>query len=257
MSNTSVQCSAFVILLSFFLSGCVTTTTSSSDAVVDKEKALETRIQLTLGYISQGSRDSARINLNKARDLNPNDPRVNNAAALLYQLEGEPEQAESQFKLALKKSPEFSSARNNYGVFLSSHGRNQEAYDQFEQASSNLEYDRRDVALTNLGQASLKLGLPEKAKASFEHAVRLNSRSGTPLLELAELEFKDRNYSAAKSYLDRYARVAKQNPRALWLGIRLERIFGNKDQEASLALALKNLYPYSAEYLEYKRLLDE
>ncbi len=257
MKYTRIWFATLIVIFSMFISGCVTTTTSTSEAVVDKNKALETRIQLTLGYISQGSRDSARINLNKARDIDSDDPRVNNAAALLYQLEGEPAQAEAQFKLALKKSPQFSSARNNYGVFLSSHGRNQEALEQFQIASDDLEYDRRDVALTNLGRASLKLELLEKAKANFEQSFRLNPRSGSALIELATLEFKDRNYAQAKNYLDRLARVSRQSPRSLWLGIRLERIFGNKDKEASLALALKNLYPYSVEYLEYKRLLDE
>lgn len=257
MKVTSIQFGALIVIFSLVISGCISTTTGGSEAVVDKNKALETRIQLTLGYINKGSRDSARINLNKARDIDANDPRVNNAAALLYQLEGEPERAEAEFKLALKRSPQFSSARNNYGVFLSSHGRNEEALEQFQIASNDLEYNRRDVALTNLGQASLKMGLLEKAKANFEHATRLNPRSVTSMVELAELEFMERNYSQAKHYLDRLSRLTKQGPRSLWLGIRLERIFGNKDKEASLALALKNLYPYSAEYLEYKRLLDE
>ena len=33
-------------------------------------------------------------------------------------------------------------------------------------------------------------------------------------------------------------------------------IFGNKDKEASYALALRNLHPYSQEYLEYKKALQ-
>jgi type IV pilus assembly protein PilF len=37
------------------------------------------------------------------------------------------------------------------------------------------------------------------------------------------------------------------------LGIQLEKVFGNKDKEASLALILKNNFPYSKEYLEYKQ----
>ncbi|HEY0894045.1 MAG TPA: type IV pilus biogenesis/stability protein PilW, partial [Cellvibrio sp.] len=40
---------------------------------------------------------------------------------------------------------------------------------------------------------------------------------------------------------------------ALLLGIRLERVFGNKDKEASYLLVLKNRFPYSKEYLEYKQ----
>ena len=73
-------------------------------------------------------------------------------------------------------------------------------------------------------------------------------------IELAELYFEDRVYPDAKKYLDIFGANSRQSARSLWLGIRLERIFGNKDKEASYALALKNLHPYSKEYLEYKRL---
>ena len=70
--------------------------------------------------------------------------------------------------------------------------------------------------------------------------------------------FNEKNYAQSKRYLDQYSRLAPQNsPRSLWLGIRIERIFGNKDKEASYALALRNLYPYSNEYLKYQATLDD
>ena len=245
-----------LFFLCLLLQACVTTTTGNKNTL-NKDKAFDTRIQLVLSYVHQGNRDLARTNLERARDLNRSDPRIHNATALLYQLEGEPKLAEQEFKIATAKDPNFAAAFNNYGVFLASHDRQKEALAAFQSSADNLEYDRRDVALTNLGQTALELGLTEKAKASFEHAIRINPKSVSPLVELAEIEFNERNYAKAKSYLDRAERVAKKTPRGLWLGIRLERIFGNKDREASLALALKNLYPYSTEYLEYKRLLDD
>ena len=106
---------------------------------------------------------------------------------MLYQLEGEPERAEEQFQIALRKDPEYSAAHNNYGVFLSSRGRNEEAMAQFEAAARDLNYDRREVALVNLGQAALKLGMIDKAKSSFEHSVRLSPGSVPALVELAEI----------------------------------------------------------------------
>ena len=224
---------------------------------VDKDKALETRIQLILSYIRQGNRDMARSSLQKAKAINADDPRINNATALLYQLEGEPKLAEEEFKKAVRKDSNFAAAYNNYGVFLLSKQRYDDALEQFQKAANNLDYDRRDMALTNLAMTAQHLGMVDKAKADFEQAIRLNPRSVSALVALAEVEFEQRNYANAKAYLDRAARFNQPTPKALWLGIRLERVFGNKDQEASLALALKNLYPYSSEYLEYKRLLDE
>jgi len=257
--RTNNKTHAIILVVFFFLlslSGCVTTSTGKKKNI-DKDKALDTRIQLVLSYIRQGNRDLARSSLAKAKDLDAEDPRINNASAMLFQLEGEPKLAEEEFKKAVRKDPNFAAAYNNYGVFLLSKERYQEALDQFQNASNNVEYDRRDMAMTNLGQTAAKLGMQDKAKVSFEQAVRLNPRATTALTELAEIEFDERNYSAAKAYLDRAGRMGQPSPKSLWLGIRLERIFGNKDKEASLALALKNLYPYSEQYLEYKRLLDE
>ncbi|WP_345418580.1 type IV pilus biogenesis/stability protein PilW [Halioxenophilus aromaticivorans] len=238
------------------LVGCVTTS-SGPVKNIDKDKALDTRIQLILSYIRQGNRDLARSSLSKAKAINAEDPRINNATALLYQLEGEPARAEEEFKKALRKDSDFAAAYNNYGVFLLSKERYEEALSQFQNAADNLDYDRRDMALTNLAYTAQRLGMQDKAKADFEQAIRLNPRSFSALVALAEIEFEQRNYANAKAYLNRAGRFNKPTAKALWLGIRLERVFGNQDKEASLALALKNLYPYSSEYLEYKRLLDE
>ena len=60
-----------------------------------------------------------------------------------------------------------------------------------------------------------------------------------------------------KRYFEQYSAGVRNagdilRPKALWLGIQIERRFGNKDREASLGLFLKNNYPYSKEYLLYK-----
>jgi type IV pilus assembly protein PilF len=77
------------------------------------------------------------------------------------------------------------------------------------------------------------------------------------MIELALMQFDERDFESSKKNLDRYLEIAAASSKSLWLGIRIERIFGNKDKEASYALALKNLHPYSQEYLEYKNLLKQ
>jgi len=119
--------------------------------------------------------------------------------------------------------------------------------------SRDLDYDNRDLALLNLGRTALKLDNKERAKAAFEHAYNLNPRMPTLLLELAQINFEEEDYAQAKRYLDRYGDLARQSAQSLLLNIKIERIFGNKDKEASHAMALKNRFPYSKEYLEYKR----
>ena len=72
---------------------------------------------------------------------------------------------------------------------------------------------------------------------------------------MARLTFGANNYLSARAYLQRYSEVARHTPESLWLGIRVERILGDKNALASYGLSLKGNYPDAAEtrlYLESK-----
>lgn len=232
------------------LSGCVT---RQSGPEIDREEALNTYVNLAMAYIENGNRESARHHLRKAFELDKNSPRALGAQAMLFQLEGENERAEQSFKTALRRNSDSTQTRNNYAAFLYSQERYEEAYKQFKIVSEDVDYDNRARALLNLGRSALQLERVDRAKAAFEHAYTLNRRMSAVLIELAEINFNEQEYAEAKRYLDQYANLARHSARSLLLGIKIERVFDNKDKEASYALALKNRFPYSDEYLEYKR----
>jgi type IV pilus assembly protein PilF len=62
------------------------------------------------------------------------------------------------------------------------------------------------------------------------------------------LSFDQQNFLQARAYFQRYLAVGAQNPRTLWLGIRIEHALDDRDAVASYALQLKNKYPDSPEY---------
>lgn len=241
---------AFICIM---LIGCVTQRTSGREKTIDVGKSLDLHIQMAIGYIQKGNRESARHHLKKAFDIDSDSAPATGAMAQLYELEGEPVLAEEQFKLALKRDKNFTQARNNYGVFLFNLKRYEESYNEFEKAAADLEFPGRAQTLANVGRVALKLGNTIRAKAAFEHSIILDRNAPEPYIELAELNFQKQEYADAKNYLDGYAKVGQQSARSLLLGIRLEKVFGNKDKEASLAILLKNMFPYSKEYLEYKQ----
>ncbi|MCW8196379.1 type IV pilus biogenesis/stability protein PilW [Proteobacteria bacterium 005FR1] len=243
-----------ITLLLAAATGCVTTM-SAGGSEADLDSAMRTYVQLGLGYLRAGNRDSARMNFQKALEINSRSPGAHDGMALLYQLEAMDELAEEHFKKAIRADRNYSRARNNYGSFLYEKGRFKEAYEQFEKAASNLDYEGRPIALVNLGRTALKLGDIDRAESTFKHALALDSKLTIAMVELADVYFTKENYPEAKKYLDMYGQNTRHSPRSLWLGIRLERIFGNRDKEASYALALKNLHPYSQEYLQYKQSL--
>lgn len=250
--STLVKCILLIVSTVLFLGGCVSEGGNPKRSV-DKNKSLDLHIQLAQGYIDRGNRESARHHLRKAAEINSNSPEAMETLARLYQLEGESKLAEETFRKAIRAKKNFTLARNNFGVFLFSARRYEEALEQFELAASDLDYNGRAAALVNVGRTALLLGKNDRAKAAFEHASVLDRNSSDAHIELAEINFRLNEYARAKEHLDRFQASGQQSPRALLLGIRLERVFGNKDKEASYLLVLKNRFPYSKEYLEYKQ----
>jgi len=241
------------VFVTVFLMGCVSQQVAGREKKgPDKNRALELHVQMALGYVEKANRESARHHLTKAFEIDKNSASATNAMAMLYQLEGEQTLAEEQFKLALKRDKNLTVAHNNYGIFLYNQKRYPEAFAQFELAAADLAYPSRSQALTNVGRAALQLGNEARARAAFEHACILDRRNADAFIELADINFQQQEYADAKRNLDVYASIADYSPRSLMLGIRLEKVFGNKDKEASLALMLKSKFPYSKEFLDYK-----
>jgi type IV pilus assembly protein PilF len=246
----------FIVAMSVFASGCVSTTTGSK-RVVDKQRSLDSHMALGMAYLQRDDRDASRRNFEKALEVDSNSYEAHNGMGLLFQLTGEPDLAENSFKRALRSNAKFTQARVNYGVFLYSQSRFEEALESFETAATDLSYDRRALALAYIGQTALKTGNAVRARSAFEHSLNVDNKLALPMLELALMQFDEEDFESSKRNLDLFLQTAKASSKSLWLGIRIERIFGNKDKEASYALALKNLHPYSNEYLEYKKISQQ
>ena len=56
----------------------------------------------------------------------------------------------------------------------------------------------------------------------------------------------------AQRYYQSFMQLSEHSAASLLLGVRLAKIFQDRDQAASLGLQLKRLYPASAEYKQYQ-----
>ncbi len=128
----------FMLLCLLVLGGCVTE--MKGNRQVDKNKSLDLHIRLAESYVSQGNRESARLHLGKAFDIDKRSPEATSALAKLYELEGEPKLAEETFRKALRLKKSFTSAQNSLGIFLFTQKRYEEALAQFEAAATDLAY---------------------------------------------------------------------------------------------------------------------
>lgn len=238
------------------LAGCVTT---SNQRPVDIEAAHDKRIQLGMKYLEVDRRDNARYQFSRALKYKKDSASAYQGIALVHQANGEMEPAAEAFQKALKLANDEnrSAIFVSYGRFLMDTGKAAKACPYFERAAEDYDYTQRADALYLAGRCAAKMGNHAREKAAYEHALNLNSSHVPTLVELAEIYFANGEYPKAKRLIDQLEKVSTHTARSLWLGIRIERIFGNKNKEASYAVALKNLHPYSKEYLEYKRLTED
>lgn len=252
MSMTNVCKWLAVLAMTTLVAACVTTEKGVFTEKKDKEKALEYSVQLARGYVQQRNWDMAKHHLKRAMEIDKNDPSVHETLALVFQNTGELELAEQEYKSALRLKSDDSRIRFNYGLFLMSQKRYEDAEKAFAKVTDDLLYERRDSAFTNLGTARVALGKFELAEDAFRRAWLMDRSNAATSFELASVLYTLGKYGEAQQHYEFYRSQAKrQSARGLWLGLRLADQFKDYNARDSYALALKNLYPHSKEYLAY------
>lgn len=233
------------------LAGCVTQT---NKPMVNTDSAYDKRVELGMNYLSVGNRDQARWQFNKALDFKKDGAEAYHGLALVHQANGELQPAGKTFQKAMRlaEKDELSPIALSYAGYLTETGERKKACEFYEKAAADYDFNRRAEALYQAALCARDIGNVARVKPALEHAINLNPNYSVALLDLAEVYYSEGRYPAAKQLFDRFTAANKPTAQSLWLGIRLERVFGNADKEASYALALKNLHPYSKEYLEYQ-----
>ena len=249
---------ALLISAVLLLTACVTTKSGGVGEKADQSKALETSLQLARNYISLGNWDQAKRHLQYVESVNKNNPETLETLAVVFQNTGELETAEEYYKRSIQAAPNVMRTRNNYAVFLYDLGRYEEAAAQLEIVAQDLLYERRVEAFLNLGRCYVKLDKYAEAEATFRRAFLMDRTNPGVVLALANIYFQLDEFAESQRYFQAYESIeTKPSASALWLGIRLADTFDDKNARASYALALKNLFPKSEEYLLYKAYIEQ
>lgn len=241
-----------LLALCVVLSACVSSGNKPPLRTEDgRNQARDAYIQLGIGYLQQGSTEQAKMPLKKALDIDPNSADAHAALAYVFQNELEPELADQHYRKALSQG-QSTRIQNNYGGFLYEQGEYQKAFEQFTVASQDTMYGERSRVFENMGLTALRLENKPLAMKYFERSLRLNPQQPRALLEMALLLYERQDYVPAQRYYESFTQLSEHSARSLLLGLRLARIFQDRNQAASLGLQLKRLYPASAEYKQYQ-----
>jgi len=235
-----------VFMLIGLLFACATekpvgTGSNANDPVVSRARA---HTELGAAYLQQNKLEIALDEFTQATVIAPNYALAYNGLGLVQSALGQDAEAEANFKKSIELQPTSSESHNNYGNFLCTRKRYDESIAQFLAAVKNPLYATPNLAYANAGICSDRKGDAKSAEVYLNKALQLEPLTHSAAYQLADIQFRRGDAKTAKTTLQN-ALVASPTAEMLWLGVRIERILGDKDNEASYALQLRRQYPNS------------
>ena len=105
------------------------------------------------------------------------------------------------------------------------------------------------MAFVILGFSRLQLEDDAGAEVAFTRALSMDRRIPVVFLKMSVLRLESGDTNEAARYHGTYRTVSpQQSPRGILLGLEIADQTGDQDALGSYELALRNLYPNSAEY---------
>jgi len=230
------------------LGGCETTSTTpqfQNDKVSMKE-ASDDNVKMAYVYLNQGDRSAAMQKVQKAIQLDSDNPDAYTAEGAIYDAIGDLDQAGDAYRKALRKAPDDPGVENNYAVFLCKHGNAKESETYFVKAAMNPLYPTPEQAYTNAGVCATQIPDVGLAEQYFRKALEVNPASQQSLFELAQISYNQRKYLQARAFLERYdAAGLPPRPEVLYLGMLTEQAMHDNQGATDYAKKLVKMFPTS------------
>jgi type IV pilus assembly protein PilF len=218
----------------------------STDSYTETAVTARARAHSDLGaaYFQQNNYEVALSEFKQAIQIDANYAPAYNGLAMVRAALGEDAEAEKNFTRSIQIQPNNSESHNNFGIFLCARQRYDESISHFLSAVKNPLYATPYLAYANAGICSVRKNDIKNAEIYFNKALAIEPLTHSAAQPLADIQFKRGDVALAKKTLQN-ALLSNPSPETLWLGIRIERILGDKDNEASYALLLRQRYPDS------------
>lgn len=242
----------FVSLLMIgLLAGCVTVQDQNSRVKFDEIQIADSRIALGFAYLNEGQWEKARQNFEIAVQVAPKYHYSRVSFAHYLQKVDENEQAEQQYKTALRYSPTNGDLLNNYGVFLCQQDRYDEAQRAFAKAIVQPNYYALSGSYENAALCALKIGDKDEAKVWFKKAIAHQPNRPLATVWLANLELADNQLNEARLRLFHLHKQYGYRPNTLLTMIEIESKAKRPNEVDKYASLLAKRFPESTEYRQY------
>jgi len=230
-----------IVMAAMLLTACAAQ--QAREAAGSRESA-RIHTELGAGYYQRDQMGIALEEFTEATKIDPGYAQAYNGLGLVYGKLGEDAKADDSYTKSLQLEPGNPESHNNYGTFLCSRNRIDESIVQFNDAVRDPLYATPEMAYLNAGICSLKKKDEKNAEVYLQKALQIQPLLHQAAYQLALIQFNRGQYAEARRSL---VNALISNPTAdmLWLGIRIERMLGDKDAVSSYALQLRRNYPDS------------
>jgi type IV pilus assembly protein PilF len=239
-------------LCSTLLFGCVSESTIVDSKVpgerpTDNKQIARTRLSLGLNYLQRGETSQARFNLEKARELAPDMPEVDNALAYYYQQVGEFDQAEDAYRDALRKDHNNADTYNNFGAFLCQINKFEEAEELLLAAVKRPGYIRVADSYENLALCALGRKDFGKYQQYLEQALRHNGVKHSIVYNLSVLNYAKGDLEKARIWQKRLQELGQVSPQATLLRYMIAYQLDDKTEQQTTEKFMLSVYPTAPE----------
>lgn len=210
-------------LLCFFsiLTGCHTLSSSNKEHN-KKTTAAEINLQLGMAYLEKHEIQRAKQKLLLALHEAPQLPEVWYSLAYFFEVTGDQERAKRSYIRALELAPKRGDTNNNYGTFLCRSHHYQASIKYFLTATQDEEYLDTASAYENAGLCAELIPAPTLAMKYFERAFKQDPNRPGPLLDMAELHYKQGHYDTAAKLLQQFLMLSPSTPASQDLSVKLK-----------------------------------
>lgn len=219
-----------------------------SDSKAAPRKRAEIHTELGSNYFALRdfavALEEAKEAVNSDSDYAP----AHNLLGLIFMELGDHNQAEKAFERAVSIDSSDSDVMTNYGWFLCQRGRFDDGIKHLIEALKNPLYSTPEKNWYNAGICARRKGAEEQAEEYFMKALRLRPELSPAMFFLAEIYFKRGNIGLARTYFTRFmGDITAPSAENLWLGVRIERRFGDREGESRYGSLLRRNFPESKE----------
>jgi len=242
------------LLAAVFISGCASQQSTDPDQESNRRKAAEANTSLGLEYMNRGQYEIALGKLKKAVREDSSYAPAHTVLAVLYERIGEMKLAGQHYKKAYEADPDDGDVNNNYGVYLCQTNKQKQAMTHFLNALDDPFYSSPSVALTNAGSCAMRQGNMVTADDYLRRALKIEPDFPDALLNMAKLNFEEKNYLTARAFLQRYEAATRHTAESLLLGYRIEMAAGDSKTADKYKRMLESNFPESSQTAEVRRL---